>query len=286
MSGSLQSHDYVPGMSGLRLDLKTGELEINSGRITAGSLPSDPQLITVTAGSWSEYDLPANALERLAFIGAELEKIPAECRASAEFTTEDISFDRDGSDVRTTLTYQRRETAEEVKARQEKAKSGGTRIDLVGGVLSISHDGVLRAQIGDLEKDEHPAPFVVVDGVTYINEASVEGRVAAQSCATAQLVNAVLKDGRLVVAGINLGRSECQESLADAIKGWHGRIGSALEAGGVSAAIDKMAQVVADTELGKDLLMDIGRLNSGIADQVKEIIRTELMPGGLLHRSR
>lgn len=286
MSGSIQSSNYAPGVSGWKLDHVSGDFEINSAQIQVGTLPSDPQLITVTAGSWSEYDLPANALERLAFIGAELEKIPAECRASAEFTTEDISFDRDGSDVRTTLTYQRRETAEEVKARQEKAKSGGTRIDLVGGVLSISHDGVLRAQIGDLEKDEHPAPFVVVDGVTYINEASVEGRVAAQSCATAQLVNAVLKDGRVVVAGINLGRSECQESLADAIKGWHGRIGSALEAGGVSAAIDKMAQVVADTELGKDLLMDIGRRNSGIADQVKEIIRTELMPGGLLHRSR
>jgi len=46
----MQSHDYVPGLSGLRIDLKTGELELNSLRLQVGSLPSDPQLVTVIAG--------------------------------------------------------------------------------------------------------------------------------------------------------------------------------------------------------------------------------------------
>lgn len=119
MSGYIQSSNYVPGVSGWKLDHVSGDFEINSAQIQVGTLPSDPQLITVTAGSWSEYDLPANALERLAFIGAELEKIPAECRASAEFTTEDISFDRDGSDVRITPAYERLESAAEVVARHE-----------------------------------------------------------------------------------------------------------------------------------------------------------------------
>ncbi|PKH12619.1 hypothetical protein BI292_06310 [Pseudomonas sp. 43NM1] len=175
MYGSLQSHDYAPGMSGLKIDLKTGEFELNSARLQAGTLPSDPQPITITAGEWSDYDLPANAVERHAFIGAELEKIPAECRGSAEFTTEDISFDRDGSDYRTTLTYVRQETQEEAKARHEKAKVAGTRISLLGGVLSVSHDGVLRAQIGDLQKDGQPAPFILIDGVTHINAACIKG---------------------------------------------------------------------------------------------------------------
>lgn len=141
------------------------------------------------------------------------------------------------------------------------------------------------ARYGGAAVTHSPKRSIVIDGVTYINEAcikeaSVEGKLPVFYTIKAS----ILSSGEAVLVGV--GPLDERESLAGAIKGWHGRIGSALEAGGVSAAIDKMAQVVADTELGKDLLMDIGRLNSGIADQVKEIIRTELMPGGLLHRSR
>ncbi|NMY04625.1 hypothetical protein HBO12_16825 [Pseudomonas sp. WS 5059] len=120
-----------------------------------------------------------------------------------------------------------------------------------------------------------PKRSIVIDGVTYINKACIK---------EASIKASILSSGKVVMVGVGL--LDERESLADAIKGWHDRIGSALEAGGVSAAIDKMAQVVADTELGKELLVDIGRRNSGIADLVKDIIRTELMPGGLLHRSR
>ena len=141
------------------------------------------------------------------------------------------------------------------------------------------------ARYGGAAVTHSPKRSIVIDGVTYINEAcikeaSVEGKLPAFYTIKAS----ILSSGEAVLVGV--GPLDERESLADAIKGWHGRIGSALETGGVSAAIDKMAQVVADTELGKELLVDIGRLNSGIADQVKEIIRTELMPGGLLHRSR
>ena len=176
----MQSNDYVPGMAGLMVNLKTGEFELNSSKLQVGMLPSDPQQITITAGEWPDNELPSNAIERYAFIGAELEKIPAEFRESAEFTTEDFSFDRDGSDYRTTLTYVCQETQDEAKARYEKTKAAGTRISLVGGVLSISHDGVLRTQIGGVQRDEKPAPFIIIDGVMYINgacikEASIEG---------------------------------------------------------------------------------------------------------------
>ena len=70
------------------------------------------------------------------------------------------------------------------------------RIEMYGGPVPI-----ILGSLGDPEP-EQPKPCIVVDGVTYINEASVEGRVAAQSCATAQLVNAVLKDGRVVVGHV------------------------------------------------------------------------------------
>lgn len=170
----MQSNNYVPGMAGLMVNLKTGEFELNSSKLQVGMLPSDPQQITITAGEWPDNELPSNAIERYRFIGDQVMKIPDEYRDSAEFTTEDFSFDRDGSDYRTTLTYVRHETQDEAKARYEKAKSAGTRISLVGGVLSISHDGVLRAQIDDVHTDEKPAPFIVFDGVTYINASCVE----------------------------------------------------------------------------------------------------------------
>lgn len=211
MSGSLQSHNYVPGMSGLKFDLKKGEFELNSSRITFGGTAKAPdrQLITITVGEWPDNELPSNAIERHAFIGAELEKIPAEFRERAELTTEDFSFDRDGSDYRTVLTYARQETQDEAKARYEKTKAAGTRISLVGGVLSISHDGVLRTQITNLQKDKKPAPFIVVDGVMYINsacikEASVEGKITAQATYTCPAGTMLLCDKR-VVSGIGLG---------------------------------------------------------------------------------
>ncbi|WET11859.1 hypothetical protein P3S72_06920 [Pseudomonas sp. D3] len=49
MSGSIQSSNYVPGVSGWKLDHVSGDFEINSAQIQVGTLPSDPQLIAVTA---------------------------------------------------------------------------------------------------------------------------------------------------------------------------------------------------------------------------------------------
>ncbi|MCT8954547.1 hypothetical protein MN546_19080 [Pseudomonas lundensis] len=190
----MQSNDYVQAMSGLLFNPKTGEFELNTTKLQVGMLPSDPQQITITAGEWPDNELPSNAIERYAFIGAELEKIPAEFRESAEFTTEDFSFDRDGSDYRTTLTYARQETQDEAKARHEKNKAAGTRISLVGGVLSISHDGVLRTQIDGVQMDEKPAPFIIIDGVMYINgacikEASLTGNLSVRSLISAKVIN-------------------------------------------------------------------------------------------------
>lgn len=252
MSGSIQSSNYVPGVSGWKLDHVSGDFEINSAQIQVGTLPSDPQLITVTAGSWSEYDLPANALERLAFIGAELEKIPAECRASAEFTTEDISFDRDGSDVRTSLTYERHETAEEVAVRQARAKVAGTRITQKGGLTTISIDGVTRFRFGDLTKTEQPPPFVVADDQVFIDQA-------------------------FVVAGIGPGLPSQFLVSADRF---------AFNDRSAPDILLDIAGKIGETKLGQELKEQVDLLGSNLDDRVKSLIRKELMPGGLLHRSR
>lgn len=319
MSGYIQSSNYVPGVSGWKLDHVSGDFEINSAQIQVGTLPSDPQLITVTAGSWSEYDLPANALERLAFIGAELEKIPAECRASAEFTTEDISFDRDGSDVRTSLTYERQETAEEVAARQARAKVAGTRITQKGGLTTISIDGVTRFRCGDLTKDEQPQPFVVSDGQVFVDQALIDdgsitktevgdsespkprhgfyfpiqgvfvdadgrvcvkrddaasdGGVDSNLVANWSLKMQVSASGHYVVAGIGMGLPSQYLVSADSF---------AINDRSSSDILRDIAGMIGETKLGQDLKEQ----GSSLACQVKELLRKELMPGGLLHRSR
>jgi len=200
----MQSADYVPGVFGWKIE--NGNIELNAATITAGGLPSGPQLIAVTAGEWPDSELPSNGIEYYAFIGAELAKIPAEFRDSAEFKTEDLSFDRDGSDCRTTLTYVRQETQEETAARVKKAKTAGTRISLADGVLSITHDGVMRTQIGGLHKEEKPQPFVVVDGVVYMGEALIkDASISDKLGANWSMKMQVNTQGQYVAAGIGLG---------------------------------------------------------------------------------
>jgi hypothetical protein len=205
----MQTRDYTPGFSGMQLDLKTGHFELNSAMLTAGSLPSDPQMVTITAGQWPDNELPCNAIERYKFIGEQVMKIPDEYRTSAEFLSDDFSFDRDGSDYRTTITYQRRETTEEVEARLNKANAFGSSIKLVGGVMTVIHDGVVRFQITGMPDVKVPGSFIVVDGVTYLNQAFVkesciEGNASAQFTVKPHLLN-----GRLVMAGIGLPRCMC-----------------------------------------------------------------------------
>ena len=148
----MQSADYVPGVSGIRLNLKIGSIEINSGGVPAGSLPSEPQKITVTTGEWAESDMPANAIERYRFIGDKVMKVPCQYRDSAEFTTEDVSFDRDGSDVRTRLTYRRMETAEEAKARA--SRPADSVVISERGDVTITSRGRVVARLGCWSDDE------------------------------------------------------------------------------------------------------------------------------------
>ncbi|MND52950.1 hypothetical protein D3C76_103460 [compost metagenome] len=173
-NNAFQSADYVPGVSGYRLDLKTGALEINRGHVAVGSLPSAPQMITVTVGEWSESDLPSNAVERYKFIGNQVMKVPAEHRDSAEFSTEDISFDRDGSDIRTTLTYRRLETEQEALARTSLRSGSGVTIN--ADVLTITCNGKDMVRIGCPKNDEPSVDqsFVVEGDQVFISQAFVD----------------------------------------------------------------------------------------------------------------
>lgn len=281
MSGSIQSKNFEPGVSGWKLH-DDGTFEINSSSIAVGSLPSDPQPITVTAGSWSDYDLPANAIERYAFIGAELAKIPAECRDSAEFTTEDISFDRDGSDYRTTLTYVRQETQEEAKARHEKAKVAGTRIVCAGGCTTAIVDGVVRWRLGNLDAPlpgpEQPQPFKVDGDQVYINGAMIQDGIIKSPLSAAWGVRMQRGEGgKYYAAGFGAGIESQFIVTADRF---------AVNGRDASEILRDICAQISKTDLVAAVKASADQLGSSFADQVKEVIRSELRQGGLLWRSR
>lgn len=119
----------------------------------------------------------------------------------------------------------------------------GWKIDTDTGAFELASDRVKisgadpKAVYCGKSLKEIQKPFIVIDGVTYINaecikEASVESRLAANWSIRVQLG----ADGRPFAAGFGIGELEGFEF--------------------------------------------------NMADQVKEVIRSELMPGGLLHRSR
>lgn len=147
MSGSIQSSNYVPGVSGWKLNNLTGEFEINS---CSGDKEPEPKMVSVEVASWSKWDLPKNAASLIRFIEAELQKVPEQYRHAAEFELFDASYDDDSFSSRLFLSYPRLETAEEVAHRLKKAKLTGTRIVKAGGCTTIICDGVVRVRYGNL----------------------------------------------------------------------------------------------------------------------------------------
>jgi hypothetical protein len=136
--------------------------------------------------------------------------------------------------------------------------------------------------IGDLSKssapesdavEPPPKPFIVVDGVTYISQAEVE-RASIAGSKIADMWSVKLQvgaQGQYVAAGLGLGGQEKQQTDFD----------KAL-AKGADAVFELLAQMISDTQLGAELK---GCAPSSIADQVRDAIRAEIRPGGLLHRN-
>lgn len=322
----LQTTDNVPGISGMRLDFKTGAIEITSGR-----LPDESQMVTVTAGEWVESDIPANAIERYRFIGDQVMSIPAEHRDGAEFSTEDMSFGRDGSDIRTTLTYRRLETAQEAAERVTRPAGSSVTIKHDGGV-TIMANGKVVARLCRCMGDEKPAEqlFAVEGDQVFISQAfidqfAIKAQIVEEASARAS-ADAVL-ESRIGALEARPYRDDSSDgALRDALADW--KPGSALLAGQFLTAADRFAVSVAKNANGqyvctgvgidqasgetKDGQTDIERAiekgdaaeilrlltaqiaESGLGlelrskidavDTVREVIRKELRPGGLLHR--
>ncbi|SDI40483.1 phage tail tip fiber protein [Pseudomonas abietaniphila] len=272
----MQSHDYVPGVSGWKIE--DGRFEINAATIKVGGLSPEPQFITITAAEWNESDIPHIALERCRFIRDAINAIPDQYRGNAEFSTEDRSFEGNGSDLRTLLTYRRAETSEEAAARVERAKVAGTRVVHKNGCMTIIHDGVVRVRLGNLEQ-----PFVVEDDQLFISEAAVEnGTVTNNKVSPQWSIKLEVRNGQYVAAGIGIGSQLLTSADKFAVKDEQPKseIEQAIAEGNAQKILDLIAGTISETELGKSMIAE----GEPFADRVRAVIRDELRAGGLLHR--
>lgn len=211
MSGTIQSSNCVPGVSGWKLNTVTGEFQINS--CTRGSAANAPerQMVSVEVASWSKYDLPKNTANLLQFMQAELQKLPERYRHVAEFEEFDASYGDESFNSRLFLTYARLETEEELADRLEKAKVAGTRVSIKNGLTTVIHDGVVRYMIGKLDQPdpEPPDPFKVDDARAYINEATISDATIDNSLAANWSIRVKLGSyGRPYAAGFGMGELE------------------------------------------------------------------------------
>ncbi|WP_256220948.1 hypothetical protein [Pseudomonas sp. CHM02] len=67
LTGDIQSANYVPGVSGWKLN-QGGDFEINSCTLGSATNAPERQMVSVEVASWSKYDLPKNAANLLQFM--------------------------------------------------------------------------------------------------------------------------------------------------------------------------------------------------------------------------
>ncbi|SCZ13310.1 DUF1983 domain-containing protein [Pseudomonas sp. NFACC37-1] len=288
LPNSIQSQDYVQGFSGLKLDQASGDFEINSCTIGSASKAPKRQVVSVEVASYSKWDLPKNAANLLQFMEAELQKVPEEYRHAAEFEEFDASYGDDSFSSRLFLSYSRLETEEELAERLKKAKVAGTRIVKAGGCTTIICDGVVRINYGNLDaplpEPEPTQPLKVGDGQVFISEAFIkDGSITTPKLDPMWSVKMQLNaNGQYIAAGI------ASQILTDAdrfaIK-QPTAIEKAIAAGDVTKVLDLLAGKLNETELSRELKEQIDRIGTSLDDTVRGVIRAELKPGGLLHRS-
>ncbi len=186
MSGYIQSSNYVPGVSGWKLNSLNGEFEINACALGSPSHEPERQMVSVEVASWSKYDLPKNAANLLQFMQAELQNVPEEYRYAAEFEECDASYGDESFNARLFLSYSRLETEEELSDRLEKAKVAGTRVSIKNGEMTVTHDDVVRFKLGNLDQPgpEQAEPFKVDGDKVYISKAFIDDAMVTKSLIT------------------------------------------------------------------------------------------------------
>ena len=271
--GPIQSSNYVPGVSGWKLE-KDGTFEINSCTLGSAAKAPERQMVSVEVASWSKYDLPKNAANLLQFMQAELQKVPEQYRHAAEFEEFDASYGDESFNARLFLSYSRLETEEELADRLEKAKVAGTHTRLTNKGLTVSHDGVLRCRFGNPDAPEQPQPFKADEGKTYINDTFLhDGTITNAKIGPNWSLKMQEGVNGLCASGVGLGLID-DPARFGVTKNGQTEIEKAITDGDASKILELLAGKIDETELGKQLKdriddIGVGQVNKRL-DELKE----------------
>jgi hypothetical protein len=144
------------------------------------------------------------------------------------------------------------------------------KIEMYGG----PHQVILGQLDGDVDpRPADPVPFsVTVDGQVYINQAFIQDNAITNAKIVPEWsVKLELHNGKYVATGIGMGIDSQLIVSADRF---------AVDA---KSTLDLIARSISETAPCAALK---GAPPPSIADQVRDVIRAEIQPGGLLHRPR
>lgn len=129
--------------------------------------------------------------------------------------------------------------------------------------------------LSSVGKEESPQPFIVVDGVTYIRQESVdESSIQGAKLAPQWTVKLELLNGQYVAAGIGLGIASQFLVSADRF---------AVNDRDAEQIIEEIAGRISQTDLVSAMASQAEQIKP-VAETVREVLREELQPGGILYR--
>ena len=129
--------------------------------------------------------------------------------------------------------------------------------------------------LSSVKKEEAPKPFIIVDGVTYIRqESSNESSTEKPKLTPQWTVKLELLNGQYVAAGIGVGIASQFLVTADRF---------AVNDRDAQQILDELADRISQTELVSAMAAQAEQIKP-IAKTVREVLREELQPGGILHR--
>ena len=159
------------------------------------------------------------------------------------------------------------------------------------GLIEINGGPLGPITIGDLDKvvepkpsasQPLPKPFIVLDGVMYIRqEATDESSVQELKPKPQWTVKLELINGRYVAAGIGLGIENGPAGLQSQFLVSADRF--AVNDRDAQQILDELADRISQTELVSAMAAQAEQIKP-IAETVREVLREELQPGGILHR--
>lgn len=134
--------------------------------------------------------------------------------------------------------------------------------------------GLIRVVLPEVAQIECPPPFIIADGVMYFSQAEIQrGTITKAEIGSGWKLKMKLHGGHYVVAGIGVG----------------GQCSVATEQPGDDAnhKLEAMARSISDSQLCRAIRKRIDLLPkiAPLPEEIRDVIRQELRPGGLLYRS-